>query len=157
MAWDPPSAFSAGAVLTAAQMNQVRDSLRYLKGLDGAVTLSDALIATMLESNSVGRMKVWATPSASPLTTSYQVIVPDGTGDATQTACVVGVARSSGSAVAEAFLIGASTGTTRVWTTSIATALKDITLDVQSSGEVRIYLANSPTANGHIVLACLWR
>lgn len=157
MAWDPPSAFTAGAVLTAAQMNQVRNSLRYLKGLDGAVTLSDALIATMLESNSVGRMKVWATPSGSPLTTSAQVVVPDGSGDATQGAMFVGVARSASAAVAESFVMGAATGTTKSWTTSIATTLKDIVLDVQSSGEVRIYLANSPTANAHIVLACLWR
>lgn len=46
MAWEsPPRTWVAGTIVTASIMNtSVRDTLRYLKGLDGAVTLSDALI-----------------------------------------------------------------------------------------------------------------
>lgn len=43
MAWATPSSFSVGEVVTATKMNEIRDNLRYLKGLDGAIDLSDAL------------------------------------------------------------------------------------------------------------------
>ena len=36
MAWVTPWTATTGSVLTAAQMNEIRDNLRYLKGLDGA-------------------------------------------------------------------------------------------------------------------------
>lgn len=35
MAWATPSTFTTGQVVTAANLNQIRDNLRYLKGLDG--------------------------------------------------------------------------------------------------------------------------
>lgn len=158
MAWNPPSTVASGGVIVPATTNQIIESIQYLKGLAGPVVFSDALLAPVsLDANSVSRMKLWGTPSGSPLTTTPQIVVPDGAGDATQGSMFVGVARSSASAVAESFIMGSATGSTKTWTTTIATALKDIVIDVQSSGEVRIYLANAPTANGHIALLCLWR
>ena len=45
MAWTAPRTWVAGEIVTAALMNtHIRDNERYLKGLDGAITLSDALI-----------------------------------------------------------------------------------------------------------------
>lgn len=41
MAWATPWTATTGQVVTAAQMNQIRDNLRYLKGLDGQVTLEN--------------------------------------------------------------------------------------------------------------------
>jgi hypothetical protein len=47
MAWTAPRTWVTGEVVTAAQLNeQVRDNTRYLKGLDGAVTIGDALAIT---------------------------------------------------------------------------------------------------------------
>lgn len=43
MAWATPSTFTTGQVVTAANLNQIRDNLRYLKGLDGAVTIENAI------------------------------------------------------------------------------------------------------------------
>ena len=45
MAFTTPRTWVVGEITTAAQLNeQVRDNTRYLKGLDGAITLSHALI-----------------------------------------------------------------------------------------------------------------
>ena len=45
MAWTLPRTWVAGEIVTAALMNtHIRDNERFLKGLDGAITLSDALI-----------------------------------------------------------------------------------------------------------------
>ena len=45
MAFTTPRTWVAGEIVTAALMNtHIRDNERYLKGLDGAITLSDALI-----------------------------------------------------------------------------------------------------------------
>lgn len=47
MAWTAPRTWIVGEVVTAANMNlHVRDNTRYLKGLDGAVVVEDALSAT---------------------------------------------------------------------------------------------------------------
>ena len=44
MAWTSPTTWSVGAVVTASQLNtQIRDNLRYLKGLDGAVQIENTL------------------------------------------------------------------------------------------------------------------
>lgn len=44
MSWTAPRTWTAGEIVTASIMNSaVRDNLRYLKGLDGTVTLSDGL------------------------------------------------------------------------------------------------------------------
>ncbi|KPV54674.1 hypothetical protein SE17_02285 [Kouleothrix aurantiaca] len=44
MAWSTPRTWSIGEVVTASMMNtHIRDQLRYLKGLDGAVTLDDRM------------------------------------------------------------------------------------------------------------------
>jgi len=41
MAWSAPKTFTVGEIVTAATMNQeVRDNIRYLKGLDGTVQFS---------------------------------------------------------------------------------------------------------------------
>lgn len=45
MGWSLPRDWTVGEVVTEAMMDtHVKDNLRYLKGLDGATTLSDALI-----------------------------------------------------------------------------------------------------------------
>ena len=47
MAWTAPADFNTGEVVTAAKLNtHVRDNLRYLKGLDGAIALDAALSVT---------------------------------------------------------------------------------------------------------------
>lgn len=44
MAWTAPRTWVTGEVVTAAQLNeQLRDNERYLKGLDGGVTIEDRL------------------------------------------------------------------------------------------------------------------
>jgi hypothetical protein len=43
MAWATPSTFTTGEIVTAAKLNEIRDNLRYLKGLDGNVTVQDAI------------------------------------------------------------------------------------------------------------------
>lgn len=43
MAWATPSTFTVGEVVTASKMNEIRDNLRYLKGLDGEVSLDNHL------------------------------------------------------------------------------------------------------------------
>lgn len=44
MAWTTPDTFSVSEVVTASKLNtNIRDNLRYLKGLDGAVSLGDTL------------------------------------------------------------------------------------------------------------------
>ena len=49
MAWTAPRTWVTGEVVTAALMNtHVRDDLRYLKGLDGGVTVEDALTVDSL-------------------------------------------------------------------------------------------------------------
>lgn len=94
MAWDPPSTFSAGAVLTAAQMNQIRDSLRYLKGLDGAISLDAALTSpsmtnpTLQDSASTMRCRPFY---ATSIGASAVTIIADGSGDVTQGIAVTGI------------------------------------------------------------------
>ena len=45
MAWTSPRTYVVGEIITKSILDtHIKDNLRYLKGLDGAVTLSDALI-----------------------------------------------------------------------------------------------------------------
>ena len=44
MAWSTPPTFSVGEIPTAAKFNQIRDDLRHLKGLDGAIALNDTIV-----------------------------------------------------------------------------------------------------------------
>jgi hypothetical protein len=47
MAWAAPRTWAAGEIVTKIMLNtHMRDALRYLKGLDGAVTLEGPVIAT---------------------------------------------------------------------------------------------------------------
>lgn len=47
MAWTAPMSWTSLNIVTAAQLNQqIRDNLRYLKGLDGAVDISNRIVAT---------------------------------------------------------------------------------------------------------------
>jgi len=47
MGWTTPRSYTAGDLITAAILNtHIRDNLKYLKGLAGAVTFSDDLITT---------------------------------------------------------------------------------------------------------------
>lgn len=47
MAWTTPATFTVGEVVTASKLNtHIRDNLRYLKGLDGAVTIESALVVS---------------------------------------------------------------------------------------------------------------
>lgn len=43
MAWATPWTATTGQVVTAAQMNAIRDNLRYLKGLDGGIALENGV------------------------------------------------------------------------------------------------------------------
>jgi hypothetical protein len=44
MAWTTPATFTVGEVVTASKLNtHIRDNLRYLKGLDGTVTIESRL------------------------------------------------------------------------------------------------------------------
>ncbi|GAB4203633.1 MAG: hypothetical protein OHK0022_28010 [Roseiflexaceae bacterium] len=44
MAWTAPASFSVGEVLASAKLNiQLRDNLRFLKGLDGTVTIDNSV------------------------------------------------------------------------------------------------------------------
>ena len=53
MAWATPTTRSTGYVVTASNWNEVVNDLRYLKGLDGAVAIENAITLTQI-----------ATPSA---------------------------------------------------------------------------------------------
>lgn len=51
MAWTAPANWTVNEIVTAAKMNaHVRDNLRYLKGLDGAVTIEAAATITASDS-----------------------------------------------------------------------------------------------------------
>lgn len=43
MTWNPPALFSVSEVVTAAKMNQIRESLLYLKGQAGAIVPEDVI------------------------------------------------------------------------------------------------------------------
>lgn len=80
MAWNPPSAFATGAILTAAQMNQVRESLLYLHGDAGAIALSSPVQAPLQDTGSICRAQVFAKQGVGGVAT---VLIPDGAGDVT--------------------------------------------------------------------------
>lgn len=46
MAWATPWTATTGQVVTATELNQVRDNLRYLKGLDGEVEVGNSIKST---------------------------------------------------------------------------------------------------------------
>ena len=46
MAWATPTTRSTGYVVTASNWNEVVNDLRYLKGLDGAVAIENAITLT---------------------------------------------------------------------------------------------------------------
>ncbi len=49
MAWTAPKTYTAGETINADILNtHIRDNLRYLKGLDGDITLSDDVITAFL-------------------------------------------------------------------------------------------------------------
>jgi acetylornithine deacetylase/succinyl-diaminopimelate desuccinylase-like protein len=52
MAWVTPSTRSTGYVVTAANWNEFVNDLRYLKGLDGAVAIENALTLTQVSTPS---------------------------------------------------------------------------------------------------------
>jgi hypothetical protein len=50
MAWSTPTTRSTGYVVTASNWNEVVNDLRYLKGLDGAVAIENAITLTQIAS-----------------------------------------------------------------------------------------------------------
>ena len=50
MAWATPTTRSTGYVVTASNWNEVVNDLRYLKGLDGAVAIENAITLTQIAS-----------------------------------------------------------------------------------------------------------
>ena len=48
MAWATPTTRSTGYVVTASNWNEVVNDLRYLKGLDGAVAIENAITLTQI-------------------------------------------------------------------------------------------------------------
>ena len=52
MAWATPTTRSTGYVVTASNWNEVVNDLRYLKGLDGAVAIENAITLTQISTPS---------------------------------------------------------------------------------------------------------
>jgi hypothetical protein len=50
MAWATPTTRSTGYIVTASNWNQIVNDLRYLKGLDGAVAIENAITLTQIAS-----------------------------------------------------------------------------------------------------------
>ena len=50
MAWATPTTRSTGYVVTASNWNEIVNDLRYLKGLDGAVAIQNAITLTQIAS-----------------------------------------------------------------------------------------------------------
>jgi len=50
MAWATPTTRSTGYVVTASNWNEIVNDLRYLKGLDGAVAIENAITLTQIAS-----------------------------------------------------------------------------------------------------------
>jgi len=48
MAWATPTTRSTGYIVTASNWNEIVNDLRYLKGLDGAVAIEDAITLTQI-------------------------------------------------------------------------------------------------------------
>ena len=48
MAWATPTTRSTGYVVTASNWNEIVNDLRYLKGLDGAVAIENAITLTQV-------------------------------------------------------------------------------------------------------------
>lgn len=47
MAWSAPATYSTGQIVTAVDLNLIRDNLKYLKGQAGAVTIEDQIALTL--------------------------------------------------------------------------------------------------------------
>jgi hypothetical protein len=63
MAWATPTTRSTGYVVTAANWNEIVNDLRYLKGLDGAVAIENAVTLTQVASpgaSAAGTMTLYA-------------------------------------------------------------------------------------------------
>ena len=67
MAWSTPTTRATGYIVTAANWNEFVNDLRYLKGLDGAVAIENALTLTQI-----------ATPSAPSAGTTRIYVKTDG-------------------------------------------------------------------------------
>lgn len=50
MAWATPTTRSTGYIVTASNWNEIVNDLRYLKGLDGAVAIENAITLTQIAS-----------------------------------------------------------------------------------------------------------
>jgi hypothetical protein len=50
MAWATPTTRSTGYVVTASNWNEIVNDVRYLKGLDGAVAIENAITLTQIAS-----------------------------------------------------------------------------------------------------------
>ena len=50
MTWATPTTRSTGYVVTASNWNEIVNDLRYLKGLDGAVAIENAITLTQIAS-----------------------------------------------------------------------------------------------------------
>lgn len=60
MAWSTPPTFSVAEVVTATKLNQIRDDLRYLKGLDGEITLDNVVNhGSLLDAVRFGSSNTW--------------------------------------------------------------------------------------------------
>ena len=63
MAWATPTTRSTGYVVTASNWNEIVNDLRYLKGLDGAVAIENAITLTQIASpgaSAVGTVTLYA-------------------------------------------------------------------------------------------------
>lgn len=104
MSWSTPPTFTTGEIPTAAKFNTMANDLRYLKGMDGDIELSDDLLLgafsvqfgsgtryrirdggsgsflELFDNSGGGRCGLW---SGTINSGSAATIIPDGTGDIT--------------------------------------------------------------------------
>jgi hypothetical protein len=158
MAWNPPSTAVSGTVITSAAFNQVKESLEYLKGLAGPVSLSDALVgATLLDSNQTMRMRLWT--SASAFSTTAQTVIADGTGDVTLMAYAAGWWRENGG-TGYGVINGANARPGDTWTTALTVSGGDGSINfsfrVNANGSVEVF-TNDATPTINIGIIVLWR
>lgn len=157
MAWNPPATFAVDEILTAAKLNQVAESLAYLHGDAGAIALNDALSGlTLLHTNgaSATRAKLWGSNGA--LSTTAQIIIPDGAGDVTQFAWAYGFyfepSNTYRGTIGAFFERPGYTSSV----TSVGTSGTNVNFRINANGAVDIYTSAGATTF-NLALIVLWR
>jgi hypothetical protein len=153
MAWNPPSTFSTGTILTAAQLNQIRESLLYLHGDAGPISLANALqSAVLLDPTGTARMKLWT--STGKIGTTPQVIIADGAADVTEFAVASGAFWDGTSNIPIGLTHGAAVKVGQTLPMTLGT--NTLNLRVQANGALDVFMTN-PTPDYYAILTVMWR